>query len=55
MTSSVSTTGYGCYDAFGRVEASTQTTTGDAARTFADTYNADGTLETQTYPSGLDR
>ncbi len=36
-----------------RVKASTQTTTGDAARAFSYTYNADGTLETQTYPSGL--
>ncbi len=53
VRTSVSTTGYGCYDALGRVKASTQTTTGDAARAFAYTYNADGTLETQTYPSGL--
>ncbi len=53
VSTSVSTTGYGCYDALGRVTASTQTTSGDAARTFAYTYNADGTLETQTYPSGL--
>ncbi len=36
-----------------QVKASTQTTSGDAARTFAYTYNADGTLKTQTYPSGL--
>ncbi len=40
-----------------RVKASTQTTSGDAARAFAYTYNADGTLETQRfrqrYPSGL--
>ena len=49
----VSTTSYGCYDKLGRVTASTQTTTGDAARTFAYEYNADGTLKTQTYPSGL--
>ncbi len=33
--------------------ASAQTTTGDAARAFAYEYNADGTVKTQTYPSGL--
>ena len=49
----VSTTSYGCYDKLGRVTASTQTTAGDAARTFAYEYNADGTVKTQTYPSGL--
>ncbi len=53
VSTSVSTTSYGCYDAFGRVKASAQTTSGDAARAFAYTYNADGTLQTQTYPSGL--
>ena len=51
--SGVSTTSYGCYDKLGRVTASTQTTTGDAARRFAYEYNADGTVKTQTYPSGL--
>ncbi len=49
----VSTTSYGCYDKLGRVTASAQTTTGDAARAFAYEYNADGTVKTQTYPSGL--
>ncbi len=53
VSTSVSTTSYGCYDAFGQVKASTQTTSGDAARAFAYAYNADGTLKTQTYPSGL--
>ncbi len=53
VSTSVSTTSYGCYDAFGQVKASTQTTSGDAARAFAYTYNADGTVKTQTYPSGL--
>ncbi len=53
VSTSVSTTSYGCYDALGRVKESAQTTSGDAARAFSYTYNADGTLQTQTYPSGL--
>ncbi len=53
VNTSVSTTSYGCYDALGRVKESAQTTSGDAARAFSYEYNADGTLKTQTYPSGL--
>ncbi len=53
VTSSVSTTSYGCYDALGRVKESAQTTSGDAARAFSYEYNAGGTVQTQTYPSGL--
>ncbi len=54
VRTSVSATSYGCYDGLGRVTASAQRTAGDTVeRTFGYAYNAEGTLRTQTYPSGL--
>ncbi len=51
FTAGVSTTALSCYDALGRVTVSSQDTVGDTLRTFAYTYNRDGSLATQTYPS----
>jgi len=50
VASTVSSTVF-AYDALGRPTSSGQTTAGPA-RSFTYTYNADGTLKTQSYPSG---